>query len=105
MLARESHLIDLFWLHVAFFKRWWGKIKDLIRLVNPNDLIGCGETLNQSYSCIGMHGGAQRVAQRHMWRFIEMCEDVCGDVQRGAVVLHGDAWRGVRRCADMHRGM
>ena len=32
------------WLHVTFTKRWWGKNQDfmLIRLLNANDLIGCG---------------------------------------------------------------
>ena len=39
-----SQLIDLFWLHVAFLRGGWGKNRDfmIIRLVNSNDLIGCG---------------------------------------------------------------
>ena len=40
-----------------FLKRWWGKNQDfiLIRLFNPNDLIGCGGDINQSDS-VGLHG-------------------------------------------------
>ena len=44
-------------LHGGFFKGWWEKNQHfmLIRLFNPNDLIGCGGDINRSDS-VGLHG-------------------------------------------------
>ena len=50
------------WVYMGdFFKGWWGKHQDfmLIRLFNPNDLIGCGGDISQSDSvglCESMWG-------------------------------------------------
>ena len=43
-MAHYSQLIDLFWLRVTYFKRWWGKNQGfmLIRLLDASNLIGCG---------------------------------------------------------------
>ena len=53
-------------LHGDFFERWWGKNQDfiLIRLFNPNDLIGCGGDINQSDS-VGL--------RRSMWVYVGLC--------------------------------
>ena len=51
-----------------FFKGWWGKNQDfmLIRLFNPNDLIGCDGDINQSDSLglcrrLFLRGGGEKI--------------------------------------------
>ena len=81
-----KRLIDLFWLHVAFFKRWWGKNQHfmIIRLFNDSDLI----------VSIGVYRGA--------WRCAEVCTEVC----RGVCRCAEGAWRCtevcMERCTEVH---
>ena len=81
MLAGESQLIDIFWLHVTFFKRWWGKNQDFMII---------------RWSML-MHRGVWRVHG-----------GVCGRVHRGFAEGCMEVHRGVRRCAEgcmeVHRG-
>ena len=64
-------------------KGWWEKNQDfmLIRLFNPNDLIGCGGDINQSdsvglcRSMWGLHGSTQG----SMWVYVgDFFEGVVG---------------------------
>ena len=83
LLAGESQLIDIFWLHEAFFKRWWGKNQDfmIIRLVNVNaqrcvEGAWRGVWKGAQRVCRGVHGGVHGGAQR--------CEEVCRGMHGGA---------------------
>ena len=62
------------WVYTGtFLKGWWGKNQDfmLIKLFNPNDLIGCGGDINQSDS-VGLC--------RSMWVYMGLCRGLCGSM-------------------------
>ena len=59
----------------------------IIRLVNANDLIGCGGTLSQSDLCKevhgGVHGGVQGGVHGGVHGGTQRCTEVCTEVHRG----------------------
>ena len=87
LLAHKSQLIDLFWLHVTFSKRWWGKNQDfmLMRFSKPSNLIGCG----------GGHLTNHKLA-RHMWG--GCMHKACGGVHMQG--MHGGCMH--KACMGVH---